>query len=80
MRLSSATFPDTDVSGYRTCSVPLSRFKNLSEEMFEIHIPYKELEQSVSGTLPVTLTKKPDWVHGVTLTPDKIEFILEHIE
>lgn len=63
-----------------TCSVPLSRFKNLSEEMFEIHIPYKELEQSVSGTLPVTLTKKPDWVHGVTLTPDKIEFILEHIE
>ncbi len=61
-----------------TCGIPLSRFKSLSKEMFEIHIPYKELEQNISGTLPVTLTKKPDWVRTVTLTPDKIEFILEH--
>lgn len=61
-----------------TCSVPLSRFKELSEEMFAIHIPFEDLEQNVSGTLPVKLTKKPDWVHTATLLPDKVEFILEH--
>ena len=61
-----------------TCSVPLSRFKGLSEDMFSIHIPFEDLEQNVSGTLPVKLTKKPDWVHTATLLPDKVEFILEH--
>ena len=63
-----------------TCGVPLSRFKELSEEMFSIQIPYKELEQNVSGSLPVKLSKKPDWVHSATLQPDKIEFILEHTD
>ena len=61
-----------------TCSVPLSRFKGLSEDMFSIHIPFEDLEQNVSGTLPVKLTKKPDWVHTAILLPDKVEFILEH--
>lgn len=61
-----------------TCSVPLSRFKDLSEEMFEIVIPFGDMEQNVSGALPITLTKKPDWVHNTTLLPDKVEFILEH--
>lgn len=61
-----------------TCSVPLSRFKDLSEEMFEIVVPFENMEQNVSGTLPIALTKKPDWVHNTTLAPDKVEFILEH--
>lgn len=29
-----------------TCSVPLSRFKGLSEDMFSIHIPFEDLEQT----------------------------------
>lgn len=61
-----------------TCSVPLSRFKELSEDMFAILVPFEELEQNVSGTLPVTLSRKPDWVRTATLMPDKVEFILEH--
>lgn len=60
-----------------TCSVPLSRFKDLSEDAFEIKFSFKDLEQNVSGTLPIQLTKKPDWVSSATLVPDKIEFILE---
>lgn len=60
-----------------TCSVPLSRFKDLSEDDFEIKFPFKDLEQNVSGSLPIHLTKKPDWVDSATLEPDKIEFILE---
>ena len=60
-----------------TCSIPLSRFKDLSEDAFEIRFSFKDLEQNVSGTLPISLTKKPDWVSSATLVPNKIEFILE---
>ena len=60
-----------------TCSVPLSRFKDLSEDAFEINFSVKDLDQNVSGPFPLQLTKKPDWVSSATLVPDKIEFILE---
>ena len=60
-----------------TCSVPLSRFTTLSEKLFEIHIPYSSLAQNALGTLPVKLTKQPEWVRIVTLSPDQVEFLLE---
>lgn len=60
-----------------TCSIPLSQFKDLSEDTFEIRFSFKDLEQNASGTLPIRLTKKPDWVTSATVVPDKIEFILE---
>lgn len=60
-----------------TCSVPLSRFKELSADQFSIEIPFANLEQNMSGTLPIELSVKPDWIRNATLFPDKIEFILE---
>ena len=63
-----------------TCSVPLSRFKALSESQFEITINYNELEQNASGTCLVQLTRKPEWVHTPTLLPTQVEFLLEHNE
>ena len=63
-----------------TCSVPLSRFKALSEAQFEISIDYDELEQNVSGSCVVHLTRKPEWVHTPTLLPTQVEFLLEHNE
>lgn len=60
-----------------TCSIPLSRFKELSEDEFAVYISFADLEQNVSGTLPLKLAKKPDWVEATTIKPDKIEFILE---
>lgn len=68
------TFP---ASVHVTCNVPLSRFKELSENDFAVKISFADLEQNVSGSLPIHLTKKPEWVDGETLSPDKIEFILE---
>lgn len=59
------------------CSVPLSRFKELSENQFAIRIPFAQLEQNLSGTLPIHLSEQPEWVRTATLTPDKVEFILE---
>lgn len=59
------------------CSLPLSRFKDVSADNFEIKISFADLEQNVSGTLPLKLNKKPSWVDVATITPDRVEFILE---
>lgn len=68
------TFPQTIKVN---CSIPLSRFKMLSENDFAIQISFADLEQNISGTIPITLSKQPDWVHKTTLSPNEIEFILE---
>ena len=59
------------------CSVPLSRFKELSEELFTIQVDFSELEQNTTGTEPVELVSKPEWVHSPHLIPGQIEFIIE---
>ena len=60
-----------------SCNVPLSRFKDVSADDFEIRISFADLEQSASGTLPLQLNKKLSWVDVATISPDRIEFILE---
>lgn len=59
------------------CLIPLSRFKSVTEEDFAIELNYYALEQHISGSLPITLTKKPDWIETIALSPGRIEFILE---
>lgn len=59
------------------CTVPLSRFKELSEEEFLVEASIEDTEQHISGMLSVTLIRKPDWVEDVSLNPSSIEFILE---
>lgn len=61
------------------CNVPLSKYKSLTEENFAIRIKYSDLEQYLSGSVPVELEKKPDWIHTYTLVPSKIEFIIEQV-
>ncbi|MFQ6928284.1 MAG: hypothetical protein ACLRS8_10065 [Parabacteroides merdae] len=41
-----------------SCNVPLSRFKDVSADDFEIRISFADLEQSASGTLPFTTEQK----------------------
>lgn len=57
--------------------VPMSRFKDLTAEMFSIKIPFSELEQNLTGNTSIELTDQPDWIRSATLSPSKIEFILE---
>lgn len=60
-----------------SCSVPLSRFKDISADDFEIRIAFADLEQNASGTLALQLSKKPNGINAITISPDRIEFILE---
>jgi YbbR-like protein. len=68
------TFPTTVMV---RSSVPLSKYKDLSERGFTIDVEFADMEQSISGMLPLKLTTKPDWISTHTLIPDKFEFVLE---
>lgn len=59
------------------CNVPLSKYKNLTEQDFAIFIPYSELEQYISGSVPIQLKRKPNWIQSYSLNPNKVEFIIE---
>ena len=60
-----------------TCSVPLSRFKELTEKDFEVLLDYNTLEENINGLIPVAITNKPTWVNVLRFTPEKIEFVIE---
>lgn len=60
------------------CNIPMSRFKDLTEEDFEILIPFREFEENQSaGEILVYLSKKPDWISTPIFNPNTIQFIIE---
>lgn len=60
------------------CNIPMSRFKDLTEEDLEILIPFREFEENQStGEILVYLRKKPDWVFAPIFDPNTIQFIIE---
>ena len=63
-----------------TCNVPLSQFRELTEEMLEVIIPFNEFkENQATGKIPVKLTKKPSWIINYTVAPNELEFIIEYL-
>jgi len=61
-----------------SCTLPLSVFRELTEEMLEIMIPFSEFEENqATGKIPVRLTRKPAWVNTI-IVPGEVEFIIEH--
>ncbi len=60
-----------------SCNIPISRFKELTEKQFAIQIPFNVLEQNLSGIVSVELTQKPNWVSTCSLSPNKVEFVIE---
>ena len=62
-----------------TCQLPLSQFRDLTEEMLDIVIPFTEFEDNqATGKISVRLTRKPAWVTNPIIVPNELEFIIEH--
>ncbi len=59
------------------CNIPISKFKDLTNESLAIQVPFQDLEENVTGSFDIDITQKPDWVKSYTLNPSTIEFILE---
>lgn len=60
-----------------TCHIPLSRFKELTDNDIRLEVKFAELEQNLTGYAPIHIVKKPEWVKSLSLSPEKVEFILE---
>ncbi|MEM9919565.1 MAG: hypothetical protein AAF990_15815 [Bacteroidota bacterium] len=65
-------FPDRiEVS----CIVGLSRFNDLKSNQFELMVDLKNVRlDTENNTLPIILTKAPDYVSNVKYTPQSVEF------
>ena len=62
-----------------TCQLPLSHFRELTDDMLEINIPFTEFESNQkTGKVSVSLTQKPVWVVHTVVLPNELEFIIEH--
>ena len=62
-----------------TCYLPLSLFRELTEEQLEIMIPFNEFEENqATGKIPVRITRQPAWVTNPVVFPNELEFIIEH--
>lgn len=61
------------------CNIPLSKYQSLTEDNFSIRIKFEDLEQHLTGSIPIELEKKPDWIQKYSMIPDKIEFIIEQV-
>lgn len=57
--------------------VPMSRFRDLSEDQFSVRLSFTDLEENLTGVVSLQISEQPDWVRSATLSPNKIEFILE---
>ena len=62
-----------------TCNVPLSQFRELTDDKIEIVIPFAGFtENQATGKIPVRLTRKPGYVTNHVVVPNELEFIIEH--
>ena len=62
-----------------SCNLPLSKFRELTEDMLEILIPFAEFEENqATGKILVRLTRIPSWVTNPVIVPGEVEFIIEH--
>jgi hypothetical protein len=60
------------------CNIPISYFKELTEELIEIHLLFQQFKDNqATGKLPLKLTRKPDWLTNVKIMPENVEFIIE---
>ena len=62
-----------------TCNVPLSQFRELTDDKIEIVIPFAGFtENQATGKIPVRLTRQPTYVTNPVVVPNELEFIIEH--
>ncbi|NDV69578.1 CdaR family protein [Dysgonomonas sp. 25] len=58
-------------------AVAIKKYKDITEKDFSILVDYNELKDNKEMTIPVRLTKHPDFVRNLVIEPAEVEFILE---
>lgn len=60
-----------------TCIVGLGRYKDINPNSFTLEVDLKDVALNASNnTLPILLTRQPDYVKGVTMSYQSVEFFI----
>jgi hypothetical protein len=57
--------------------VALSKYALLTEMDLEVSVDYKTLAQSKTETIPLALSKKPQWLINYRMVPERVEYLIE---
>ena len=57
-------------------TVGLSKFENIKTSDFGASVDYNSIIKDVNN-LTVTLDKKPEFIQGIRIIPEKVEFLIE---
>jgi len=57
-------------------TVGLSKFESIKPSDFGASVNYNSIVKDVNN-LPITLYKKPDFIQGIRIIPEKVEFLIE---
>jgi hypothetical protein len=73
-RLSVKTFPDHVSITY---FVPFSQYEKVSAELFSVTVDYNDIAKEKKTKLKVRISKSPDFVNVVKVSPEKVEYIVK---
>ena len=59
--------------------VPMSKFIETDKSKFELNVDYRDCNQATQK-LPVELSKMPEYIESISITPDSVEYIIERRE
>lgn len=62
-----------------TFQVPMSRYRELTEQDFHILVSYEQLSSLKTDYFPVQLRSLPEGVRGVRFSPERVDFLIEEI-
>ncbi|MBQ8673621.1 MAG: YbbR-like domain-containing protein [Bacteroides sp.] len=62
-----------------TFQVGLSRFRQVSADDFRLFVPYDELLRLGSEKYPVSISKQPEGISNLRISPEQVDFLIEQI-
>lgn len=62
------------------CRLPLSQYSAVNSTLFEASVFYSDSMSDSTSTIPVSITKKPEWISEIRYNPEKVEYLLEQYQ
>ncbi|MDF1672604.1 MAG: hypothetical protein P1U41_03815 [Vicingaceae bacterium] len=57
--------------------LPLSKMANLASANFKVEVDYNAIRERFSHKLKINLVEYPDYIQNISLTPEKVEYIIK---
>ena len=54
----------------------MRNYEEINASKFQVVVDYNDIKNTPDGKAQVKLIKKPDYVNGVKIKPEKVEFLI----